>query len=148
HVFHLNPSVLALGYGGNTDTPLAYIHTLMLLLIAAASAIVWSLLDRKHLEYRSLHAWVRLLVRYSVASSLLWYGFMKIFVKQFSPGSIYMSRLVDPIGNMSPIGLLWLSVGYSTPYQLCRSCRSHRSNAVAVSSHHHVGIARFRSGCC
>jgi hypothetical protein len=68
HVFHLNPSVLALGYGGNTDTPLAYIHTLMLLLIAAASAIVWPLLDRKHLEYRSLHAWVRLLVRYSVAS--------------------------------------------------------------------------------
>jgi len=118
HVFGLSPAVLARGWGGNIDTPLYYIHNLDVLAIAAVTAIVWSLLDRKPREYRSLHAWVRLLVRYSLAFNLFTYGFAKVFVGQMAPLWLYVSRLVQPLGDKSPAGLLWAFVGYSTPYQI------------------------------
>src|SRR5581483_2682046 len=107
HVFGLSPAVLARGWGGNIDTPLYYIHNLDVLAIAAVTAIVWSLLDRKPREYRSLHAWVRLLVRYSLAFNLFTYGFAKVFVGQMAPLWLYVSRLVQPLGDKSPAGLLW-----------------------------------------
>jgi uncharacterized membrane protein YphA (DoxX/SURF4 family) len=116
-VFH-QPAALTLGWGGNRDTTLYYIHNLDLLVIAAVTAIVWSLLDRKHREYRSLHSWVRLLVRYSLVFSLFTYGFSKLFVVQMAPLWLYLSRLVQPFADQSPAGLLWAFMGYSAPYQI------------------------------
>jgi hypothetical protein len=118
HVFRLNPAVLSRGWGGNIDTPLYYIHNFDVLLIAAVTAIAWSLLDSKRREYRSLHSWVRILVRYSLAFSLFTYGFAKVFVTQMAPVWLYLSRLVQPFGDKSPAGLLWAFVGYSAPYQI------------------------------
>jgi uncharacterized membrane protein YphA (DoxX/SURF4 family) len=117
HVFH-QPATLSLGWGGNRDTTLYYIHNLDLLMIAAVTAIVWSLLDRKRRENRALHSWVRLLVRYSLASSLLTYGFSKVFVVQMAPLWLFPSRLIEPFGDQSPAGLLWAFMGYSVPYQI------------------------------
>jgi uncharacterized membrane protein YphA (DoxX/SURF4 family) len=114
----LNPGALTQGWGGNRDTPLYFIHNLDVLVIAAVIAIVWLLLDRKRPEYRSLHSWVRLLVRYSLAFSLFTYGFSKIFVSQFAPLWLYASRLVQPFGDQSPAGLLWNFMAYSEPYQI------------------------------
>jgi hypothetical protein len=118
NVFGLDAAVLNLGWGGNTDMPLYYIHVLVLLVCAALTAVVWSLLDRKRSEYQSLHAWVRLLVRYSLATSLFGYGFAKVFVGQMAPAWMYLERLVERFGDMSPAGLLWAFVGYSPAYQI------------------------------
>ena len=118
NVFGLDPAVLTLGWGGNSDMPLYYIHVLVLLVCAALTAVVWSLLDRKRSEYQSLHAWVRLLVRYSLAASLFPYGFGKVFVAQMAPAWMYLERLVERFGDMSPAGLLWAFVGYSPAYQI------------------------------
>ena len=118
NVFGLDPAVLRLGWGGNTDMPLHYIHVLVLLVFAAVATVAWSVFDRHRLHYQPLHAWVRLLVRYSLASSLLWYGFSKVFVGQMAPAWMYLERLVEPFGDMSPAGLLWAFVGYSAPYQI------------------------------
>jgi hypothetical protein len=117
-VFRLDPAVLPLGWGGNRDMPLYYIHVLVLLLCAALAAVVWSLFDRKRSAYQSLHAWVRLLVRYSLAGSLFQYGFSKVFVAQMAPAWMYLERLVERFGDMSPAGLLWAFVGYSPAYQI------------------------------
>lgn len=116
--FGLTPSDLNLGFGGFTDVPLFYIHIVVLLLCSALIAIVWSLLDRRRSEYQSLHAWVRLLVRYSLAISLFWYGFAKVFVGQMAPAWMYLERLVERFGDMSPAGLLWAFIGYSPAYQI------------------------------
>ena len=118
NVLGLDPAVLNLGWGGATDTPLYYIHVFLLLLFAALTAVVWSLLDNKRSEYESLHAWVRLLVRYSLAGSLFWYGFAKVFVTQMAPVWMMAQRLVQPLGDMPPAGLLWAFVGYSPAYQI------------------------------
>ena len=93
-------------------------YVFVLLLCSALIAIVWSLLDRRRSEYQSLHAWVRLLVRYSLAISLFWYGFDKVFVAQMAPAWMYLERLVERFGDMSPAGLLWAFIGYSPAYQI------------------------------
>ena len=116
--FGLTPSDLNLGFGGFTDVPLFYIHIVVLLLCSALIAIVWSLLDRRRSEYQSLHAWVRLLVRYALANSLFWYGFSKVFVGQMAPAWMFLERLVERFGDISPAGLLWSFVGYSPAYQI------------------------------
>ena len=116
--FGLKPSDLNLRWGGATDVPLFYIHVLVLLLCSALIAIAWSLLDRRRLEYQSLHAWMRLLVRYSLAANLFVYGFAKVFVGQMAPASMFVERLVERFGDMSPAGLLWAFVGYSPAYQI------------------------------
>jgi len=117
-VLGLDPAVLPLGWGGTTDMPLYYIHVLVLLILAAVTAVVWSLLGREGSRHQSLHAWVRLLVRYSLANSLFTYGFAKVFLTQMAPAWMYLERLVEPFGNMSPAGLLWAFVGYSPSYQV------------------------------
>ena len=116
--FGLTPSDVNLRWGGATDVPLFYIHMLVLLLCSALIATVWSLFDRKRLEYQSLHAWVRLLVRYSLAANLFVYGFAKVFVSQMAPASMFLERLVERFGDMSPAGLLWAFIGYSPAYQI------------------------------
>jgi uncharacterized membrane protein YphA (DoxX/SURF4 family) len=116
--FGLKPSDVNLGFGGFTDVPLFYIHIFVLLLCSALIATVWSLLDRKRTEYQSLHAWVRLLVRYSLASSLFFYGFNKVFVAQMEPVWMYPERLVERFGDMSPAALLWSTIGYSPAYEI------------------------------
>ncbi|HUR33524.1 MAG TPA: DoxX family protein [Vicinamibacterales bacterium] len=118
NVLGLDPAVLALGWGGTTDMPLYYIHVLVLVILAAVTALVWSLLGRDRSRDPSLHAWARLLVRYFLANSLFTYGFAKVFLTQMAPAWMYLERLVEPFGNMSPAGLLWAFVGYSPSYQI------------------------------
>jgi hypothetical protein len=44
---------------------LGWAHVVWLLTIAAVVTLFWSIFDRKRLEYRRLHAWLRLVVRES-----------------------------------------------------------------------------------
>ena len=117
-LFRLNPGVLRAGWGGGTDTLLYAIHAIDLLLVSALGAIVWSIVDTRRSSDERLQSWARLLVRYSLAASLFTYGFAKIFAGQMAPVWMFMSRWVEPFGNMSPAGLLWAFIGYSTPYQI------------------------------
>jgi len=76
--------------------------------------LIWSILDRRRPDYRTLHGWLRLLVRYTLAFTLFGYGFAKIFPLQFSPPGF--ARLVEPYGEFSPMGALWWFMGASIPY--------------------------------
>ncbi len=62
------------------------------------------------------HAWLRLLVRYTLAFTLFGYGFAKIFPLQFPPPRLF--RLIQPYGDFSPMGVLWNFMGASVPYQI------------------------------
>ena len=114
HVFHLSGWITTRFPTGSGDTTLDYIMQLCVIVVALAGTLVWSILDRKRLQYRTLHAWLRLFVRYTLAFTLFSYGFAKVFPLQFrTPG---LARLMEPYGEFTPMGSLWWFMGASTPY--------------------------------
>jgi uncharacterized membrane protein YphA (DoxX/SURF4 family) len=116
HVFHLRGPVVVCRLTGSGDTTLDYVHNLCLLVLAAAIALLWSVLDRNRGDYRTLHLWLRLLVRYTLAITLLSYGFSKMFPLQFPFPAL--NRLIEPFGDFSPMGILWNFMGSSPAYTI------------------------------
>jgi hypothetical protein len=120
NVLHVEVVVQPTGSG---DTMRAYVGVLCAVVIAAGAAILWSVLVP--LVHRSkpdwpadafLHGFVRVLLRFFLMQMLFGYGFAKLFPIQFSEPSAF--RLNQQLGEMSPMGLLWTFMGFSTPYQM------------------------------
>ena len=117
HIFHLSGAIAVYPrINGSGDTTLDYIGNLVLVVAAAAIALGWSILDRKREDYRRLHAWLRIWLRYSLAFTLYGYGFAKIFPLQFIPPGF--NRLMEPFHDFSPMGVLWTFMGYSAAYTI------------------------------
>jgi hypothetical protein len=91
----------------------AVAQQLTAVLSALAIAGLWSLVDRRT-EYRRLHGWTRIVIRYYVAVVMLIYGGFKVINSQFPPPSLDL--LGQPLGTLSPMALLWSFMGYSTAY--------------------------------
>lgn len=116
HVFHLSGQRITIFLTGSGDTTLAYIQNLLIAILSVAAAALWSILDRKRPNYTALHAWLRLLVRYTLAFTLFGYGFAKVFPLQFGPPNL--SRLTERFGDFSPMGVLWSFMGASMAYTI------------------------------
>lgn len=71
-------------------------------------------MDARRAHYRTLLDWLRVYVRYALASIMLSYGLAKVFKSQFPLPSA--GRLMEAYGESSPMGLLWTFMGYSTAY--------------------------------
>ena len=99
---------------GSGDTLVAYVGLLVVVLLAAIGAAVWSALDRRRLAYPRLAAasWIGL--RYFLSLTLLGYGFAKLMGGQFQP--VDAMHLDERVGEMSPMGMLWTFQGASMPY--------------------------------
>jgi uncharacterized membrane protein YphA (DoxX/SURF4 family) len=78
------------------------------------ATLLWSFLDRRRFNYRTLYAWLRLVVRFTLSFTLLAYGFAKIYPLQFSPP--FLSTLTETYGESSPMGILWTFMGASVAY--------------------------------
>ncbi len=116
HVFHVTGRAATYVPTGSGDTSLQYIQALLFLVVSAAATIIWSMLDRRRADYRELHGWLRLLLRYTLAFTLLGYGFAKVFPLQFQPPSL--GKLIEPYGEFSPQGVLWSFMGASLGYTI------------------------------
>ena len=115
HVLHLSRPV-PYNFTGSGDTLHDYIQNLLIVVIAVVGMLVWSALDRKRLEYRYLHRWLRFYVRLVLGAILLSYGAAKVIKSQFPYP--FLSRLIEPYGDSSPMGLLWTFMGYSRSYNI------------------------------
>jgi hypothetical protein len=116
HVFHLSGRAVTYFRTGSGDTTLQYIHNLLYIAVALVATLIWSILDSRHTHYKTLHGWLRLLVRYTLAFTLFSYGFAKVFPLQFQPPSL--AKLIEPYGEFSPMGVLWSFMGASMPYTI------------------------------
>jgi uncharacterized membrane protein YphA (DoxX/SURF4 family) len=116
HVFHITGRAATFFRTGSGDTTLQYILALLYLVVALVATLVWSILDRRRPNYRTLHDWLRLLVRYTLAFTLFGYGFAKVFPLQFQPPQL--GKLVEPYGEFSPMGVLWSFMGASMAYTI------------------------------
>jgi uncharacterized membrane protein YphA (DoxX/SURF4 family) len=118
HVFHVPPSPPYFKDFLLADTNAGYIDLFCFAVLAALVTIVWTLVDGKRPNYRTLHEYLRIYVRYALGFTMLAYGFDKILVLQFSWSLPGPERLALPLGNYSPFALMWTFMGYSTAYTI------------------------------
>jgi hypothetical protein len=119
HVFHLTGQGADWHPTGSGDAAMNYVLTAIVLALAMVGAAVWSAVSElrgRRKEYRTAYAWLRLFLRFTLAVTLLEYGFIKIFPGQFRPLGLY--GLTKTYGESSPMGLLWTFMGQSRPYTI------------------------------
>jgi len=122
HLFHVNAPLSAY-WGGNSatlDSMFGWVMNFCVLVIATAGTVVWSLLDRHRENYAKLHKWFRLFVRFALAGQMIIYGITKIVPVQmpYPP----LTRLLQPFGTLSPMGVLWGSMGATPAYETFTGC--------------------------
>jgi hypothetical protein len=115
HVFHAAMPLVYQG-SGSGDKTFDWVLSFCLLAIAALATAVWSALDRKRAEYRALHKWFYVFLRFAAGSQMLIYGMAKLVPLQMPYPSL--TRLVEPFGNFSPMGVLWYSIGAAPGYEM------------------------------
>jgi hypothetical protein len=101
---------------GSGDQAYHYVQMLCLLALATIVTVIWSLVDRRRGGYPWLDRILRIYLRYVVAASMIGYGSAKIIKTQFP--NPFLHRLVRPLGEFSPMGLLWAFMGYSELYNV------------------------------
>ncbi|MCU0490680.1 MAG: hypothetical protein MUD01_03640 [Chloroflexaceae bacterium] len=99
---------------GSGDKAEDYVLVFCLLVLALGGSLIWSLLDWKRANYTRLTDWFHVLVRCWLAFWLIAYGCFKVINTQF--GSLPLSQLLQPLGESSPMGLLWKFMAASESY--------------------------------
>ena len=84
------------------------------LLIGSAVTIVWSVADRRRVEYRTLNRWLRVYARYTLALVMMTYAVAKVIPTQF--GFLTPGELLRPVGQLNRFWVLWDFMAVSTGY--------------------------------
>jgi hypothetical protein len=119
HVFRVTHPLVYTG-SGSGDKVFDWVQTFCLLAFAVVITAVWSALDRQRPNYITLHKWFRLFLRFALGSEMLIYGLVKIIPLQMP--FPFLTRLMEPYGNFSPMATLWSSVGASPAYEIFAGC--------------------------
>ena len=118
-VFKVSHPLVITG-SGSGDKTYDWVHAFTVLSFAVLITVVWSLLDRRRQDYARLHRWVHLFSRFALGSTMVSYGMVKAIPLQMpAPG---LTRLLEPFGHFSPMGVLWYSIGASRPYEIFAGC--------------------------
>ncbi len=114
-VFGVESSKVVYTGSGSGDKTYDWVQSFCVLVLAVAGTALWSVLDRRRANYAVLYKWFFLVVRFALGSQLLFYGMVKAVPLQMPYPSL--TRLVEPYGNFSPMGVLWYSIGASPGYE-------------------------------
>jgi hypothetical protein len=100
---------------GSSDMTWNYVQQFWYLVIAAVVAIACVVRVRQHATYDAMHAWFRIIARYSLAEHMFSYGLIKVFGQQMRElGPLALERT---FAESSPQSLLWTFMGFSPTYQ-------------------------------
>jgi hypothetical protein len=112
HIFH---TAVPMAVSGSGDRMFNWIHAADLLAIAIVGTVIWSVVDRRRARYDRLYRWFRIFLRFALGTTMISYGFSKAFPLQMPAPQL--TRLLEPYGNFSPMGVLWYSIGASFAYE-------------------------------
>ena len=98
------------------DNHFGTVYYLSILLFAVIGALIWSLLDRKRLNYNRLSHWFNLYMRYILAVTVLGYGLDKLIPVQMHYPNI--ENMAMPLGDQSLFRVLWNFMGLSPGYMM------------------------------
>ena len=101
---------------GSGDRSFDYVRFALNLILAFFAAIVWSILDKKRTSYTTLFYWFQTILRVFLCIAMILYGLAKVFKGQFADPSLEL--LLQPVGEMSPMGLAWAFMGHSMVYNI------------------------------
>jgi hypothetical protein len=101
---------------GSGDKTFDWVLAFCCVIVALAVTVLWSIISRRAAHHVTSHKWFRLFLRFALGSTMLLYGSGKIIPLQMSFPSL--TRLLEPYGNFSPMGVLWASIGASRPYEM------------------------------
>ncbi|HEX4965671.1 MAG TPA: hypothetical protein VF173_32975 [Thermoanaerobaculia bacterium] len=113
HLFHADTSLLPNSSG---DSTYDYVQVFCFLVIALVVAAVWTILDRKRTHYARLHEGLRIYLRFALGAAMISLGAYKVLKSQFPDPTL--DRLLQPMGDASPMGLVWTFMGSSTAYNV------------------------------
>ena len=112
--FHIRPVLVPVN--GSGDTSYGWAQLCLFISMAVVGCIIWSALDRRRPNYTRLNYWLCLFARYYVALFAFVYGILKLFAMQMYFPNLH--QLATPLGDILPMRLSWLFIGYSGPYQV------------------------------
>ena len=113
HVFHVTQYIRR--DTGSGDKVIDWIHVFLLLLFSIAATAIWSSLDRRRPNYATLYKGFHGFLRFAAGTTMVGYGMAKAIPLQMPAPNL--SRLLEQYGDLSPMGVLWASVGASFPYE-------------------------------
>jgi uncharacterized membrane protein YphA (DoxX/SURF4 family) len=119
HLFHVTGKLVYKG-SGSGDKIFDWVLVFCMLMFSGLATVIWSILDRKRSDYISMQKWFRLAIRICLAGQMFVYGWSKAIPLQMS--FPYLTQLVQPYGNKSPMGVLWSSVGSAPAYEIFAGC--------------------------
>jgi len=105
---------ISLELTGSGDTAANYVRLFMSVVLTVVGTIGWTVAGAARDRYPRGLRWLAFGVRLTLATTMLGYGFAKVFTGQFQPPGA--GRLIEPIGEMSPMGLVWTFMGHSKAY--------------------------------
>ena len=120
HIFNVAAPLSMEGNSASGDCMFGWVLAFCLLIIAAIASGIWSILDRNRKSYAALHTWVRLFFRFALAGQMINYGMFKVIPLQMPYPSL--TRLLQPFGTFSPMGVLWSSIGAAPAYEIFAGC--------------------------
>ena len=117
-------SPLVFAASGSGDKIFDWVQVFCLLSLALAATAIWTWVDRRRDRaldpYADVRKWFRLFVRFAVGSTMITYGMVKAIPLQMPAPQL--TRLLEPYGNFSPMGVLWYSVGAAHAYESFAGC--------------------------
>lgn len=116
HWFHVQGVGATLHDTGSGDTAIHWIELGVFAATALTATLVWTVLDRRRTHYRRLFGWMRFVLRLTLGYAMLSYGLAKVFPMQMGRPSLAV--LNEPLGNSSPMTLLWTLIGLNPLYEV------------------------------
>ncbi len=122
HPLHLTGVSAHLHPTGSGDTVIDWLAAAVMLALALLITITWTSLaelrpaSKKSLAYPNLLFWFSLLLRLTLGVAMLNYGLDKAFPLQMGPP--LLATLNSPLGNTSPMTMLWTLIGLNPIYEI------------------------------
>ncbi len=120
HVFHFTGIGATFHPTGSGDILAQWVLQVLFVALAVCGGVLWTLIaaarGNRRVEYQTLYAWLRFLLRLTTGMFMLNYGLAKLFPFQMPPVSIAV--LNEPVGNMSPMTFLWSLIGMNPQYEI------------------------------
>ncbi len=120
HLFHLTGIAAHWHPSDSGDTTMTWIQNGRFFTFALAGGILWTFIahlrNNRRTEYRTLHAWLRFVLRLTCGMFMVTYGLVKVFPFQMPAPSIAV--LIEPVGNMAPMTFLWNLIGLNPVYEI------------------------------